>query len=100
MEPEVTVKQSWLAIYGPQGGECIPLDLTNILTLNYEGPAIALDYFGIGDYFENRVATSIQTTYGYGVRLSMPGYLDCTPWRVYPTLREARRAARELSSED
>jgi hypothetical protein len=33
---------------------------------------------------------------GYGVRLSAPGYLDCTEWEVYTTKREALARARDL----
>ena len=36
---------------------------------------------------------------GYGVRLSAPGYLDCTEWEVFPTAEEADARADELQDE-
>lgn len=36
---------------------------------------------------------------GYGVRLSAPGYIDCTDWDVYLTEEEALDAYNELKEE-
>lgn len=43
---------------------------------------------------------SVKRLKGYGVRLSAPGYLDCTEWEVYTNKREAMRRARELDREN
>jgi hypothetical protein len=42
----------------------------------------------VADYIEGKFI-SAQLVYGYGARLSMPGYLDCTEWTVYETEEEA-----------
>lgn len=36
---------------------------------------------------------------GYGVRESAPGYLDCTEWEVFDTLKEAEARADEIDAE-
>lgn len=42
----------------------------------------------------------IRTVFGYGVRLSAPGYLDCTEWEVFETETAADERAQELEDED
>jgi len=41
----------------------------------------------------------IETQFGYGVRLSAPGYLDCTDWEVFENEPEADTRAEELEEE-
>ena len=36
---------------------------------------------------------------GYGARLSLPGYLDCTDWTVFATEEEAQRHLIEMYDE-
>jgi hypothetical protein len=42
----------------------------------------------------------IETFFGYGVRLSAPGYLDCTEWEVFETEAEAEERGKELLEYD
>lgn len=37
---------------------------------------------------------------GYGARLSMPGYMDCTEWSVYDTEKEANEHLESLELSD
>jgi hypothetical protein len=37
---------------------------------------------------------------GYGARLSVPGYLDCTEWSVFDTKEEAEKYLDEMSGEE
>ena len=37
---------------------------------------------------------------GYGARLSMPGYLDCTEWTVFPSEEQAYRFLTETFDND
>ena len=41
----------------------------------------------------------LATEWGYGVRESAPGYLDCTEWEVLGTLKEARALATAIEAE-
>jgi hypothetical protein len=46
------------------------------------------------------VAHKVLTTeWGYGVRESAPGYLDCTEWEVLGTLKEARALATAIEAQ-
>ena len=49
----------------------------------------------VKDYVEGREILSLEVCKGYFARLSAPGYLDCTEWSCYKTLREARASLRE-----
>lgn len=41
----------------------------------------------------------IEEVYGYGARLSAPGYLDCTDWVVFPSEEEANDYLLDLDDE-
>ena len=101
MEAELTDKQWWYEVDGPQGTEWIPADLVDDHAIraelaNWEKGTIPA---GLVDYCENTSAWTIRREYGYGVRSSMPGYLDCTAWTVYANLQEAKRAYRQEARE-
>lgn len=98
MEPEMTDKQWWLYIDGNEGGEYIPDDLFNVDVIRsiIDGPEDA-DYAEkvlaiVQTYCRSRDAYSAELKYGYGVRSSASGYLDCTDWNVYTSKREALKA--------
>ena len=50
--------------------------------------------FGISDIY------SVSLVDGYGARLSMPGYLDCTDWTVFETKEQAERYISDLRNDD
>lgn len=68
MEPEI-VEGDWWQIETREGTEWLPADIAP--------PGDAL---------------SVQCVHGWGCRLSMPGYMDCTDWTVADTYDEARGA--------
>ena len=111
MHPEATSKVEWLKVDG-NGIEYIPEDVVDtrrIKKLLKIEDAEALDMVietiiwpMIRDYVTvNNPAEidSLEVIKGYGVRLSAPGYLDCTDWEVYGSLWEANNRARELVRE-
>lgn len=91
MEAEITDRLRWIEVDGPMGTECIPEWLTGDL------PADETERNRIlSEYTENREYWTVTRIVGYGVRLSAPGYLDCTPWEVYTLIREATTRYNEL----
>lgn len=53
----------------------------------------------IPEMYADGIGELIEARFGYGVRLSAPGYLDCTEWEVFDTEAEADAMAKELESE-
>lgn len=101
MEAEITEKMEWLSIEGNCGIDYIPVDLIDLAAIRaiIDGPEDA-DYAEkvlalVSDYTENRSAYSAEIVFGYGVRSSAPGYMDCTQWSVYTNKREALSAYAE-----
>lgn len=66
----------WIIAETTVGGEVIPFDLVGCTYLE-----------DIANYTEGKPLSAIVRS-GYGGRLSMPGYLDCTPWLFGDTLEE------------
>ena len=95
MQSQVTEKQRWLAIDGNQGIFNVPMvDIDrNFLIWNYES-----QFNYLRAYYPGK-PEKYEIVKGYGVRLSAPGYLDCTDWDVYPTLEQAKQSALELDAE-
>lgn len=70
----------WISTENLNGGRKFGIDIVTLRALGYfSGPV--------------RSAMIID---GFGVRLSAPGYLDCTEWVVFPTRKEAKEYAKEL----
>ena len=101
MEPETTDKQEWYSVDGPMGTEMIPGWLVGTVDIPEpdDNGRIAIPT-RLAEYCENREAWAIDVIRGYGVRLSAPGYLDCTSWDVYTSKREAKRAISALLREE
>lgn len=47
-----------------------------------------------------KIEEDVQLIEGWGVRLSSPGYLDCTAWEVFQDEEEAIRRFNELRLEE
>jgi hypothetical protein len=120
MQAQVTDKQYWIEVEGPQGIEYIPADLVDnpksvcdahkseTRQSDPPGAWVSIEWpdgefpipATIRDYVQQSTYWNIALVHAYGVRLSAPGYLDCTDWEVYSSKREAQQAARALESED
>lgn len=92
MTAELTSKLDWFAIDGDNGITYLPADLL---------PSSAIDAMNNGDYtmfrpyyYDGQEIHSVTILQGYGVRSTMPGYLDCTDWTVYSSLVDAKAAYR------
>ena len=75
MEPEITEKQTWYVVEGNCGTDFVPADVCAVAD--------------IADYVESSTIESVETMEGYGARLSASGYLDCTDWSVFDSIKEA-----------
>ena len=111
LKPEATSKVEWLKVDG-NGIEYIPEDIVDTRRIrellkieDAEARDLILEQIiwpAIKDYVRVHSPAeidSLEVVKGYGVRLSAPGYLDCTDWEVYRSLREANNRARELVRE-
>jgi hypothetical protein len=87
MQQQVTNSRNWWRVDGCEGTMFFDAeDFTKEQAAeNYEFPQ-AID--------------SIELIVGFGARLSAPGYMDCTDWSVYPSLKEAQEALAEMFGDD
>lgn len=99
MDTEITDKQAWYRVDGPCGTEVIPADVVGTIEGFEHDGELAPIHESLRDYCENRQAWTVELIQGYGVRESASGYMDCTPWSVYETAKEARAAAKEIDAE-
>ena len=81
MKPEITNKQEWHMIDGSHGTEYYPANYISMDKAKERYP---------GDIWE------FETVSGFGCRLSMPGYLDCTEWAVCDTEAECKEVLVDL----
>ena len=111
MMPEVTNRIDWVKVDG-NSIDYIPEDIVDTARIrkllkieDAEARDLILEHIiwpAIKDYVDVHSPAeidSIEVVKGYGVRLSAPGYLDCTDWEVYGSLWEAKERARELARE-
>ena len=82
------VLDNWLAVETNIGTEYIPAD---ICAPNAEG---------IRDFVQGNIIDSVVHVRGYGARLSMPGYMDCTEWIVFPTKSQAEAYLEEIGGDN
>ena len=92
MEPELTKKIKWVKVDDPKNG------ITYIQGIFFEEEIFPKDVQIFLD-FDQSEGTEISLVEGYGVRLSAPGYIDCTEWEVFSLEREAKKRFRELVEE-
>jgi hypothetical protein len=81
MEIQITKRIPFLEITDPDTGEAWWIPRADFSTASWAGM---------------NVTASVTK---YGVRLSLPGYLDCTDWDVFDTIAEAESHAAELEAE-
>ena len=94
MQVETTDRILWFCLEGDNGTTMVPCDVESL-------PArvglVAEELLPrLRQYYDGLTLDSATVVWGYGVRLSAPGSLDCTDWDVYPTRAEAEDRAEEL----
>lgn len=108
MEKQVTRKLLWYAIDTESGVWFIPaedVDGGKLADAFDGGFVLDVDEFEHADtflqYTEGSKLQGISVRLGYGARLSAPGYLDCTEWSVFDTVKDAEEYLdSEYSEED
>jgi hypothetical protein len=85
MRPEYTDDQKWWVIDGTEGVLCFEEHA-------FTREEALINY--IGTPFE------VELISGFGVRLSAPGFLDCTDWVVLPTLKDCKAFVEEFWETD
>ena len=97
MKKQVTILQRWIEIDGNCGTTFVPFDVVystqNSKTLHPSKSDVA-------DYYDGNDVYSVDVVDGYGARLSMPGYMDCTEWSVYATAEQAYESLVEMYDDD
>lgn len=105
MQHDITEKQYGWCVETKDAGTCfVPGDVTPVPDWLAKGVVIKLsdnvfDYLRpmIEDYVEGHNIESIEAILPhYFARLSAPGYMDCTEWCAFATLKEARDYLRDL----
>lgn len=104
MQAEITDKQHWIMVDG-DGVDYFPADLIDVGEFRKalkRNDDMESAFEIVKDYTETRDHKQIidmAIVYGYGVRSSASGYMDCTSWTVYGNKRAAEQAARQEQRE-
>jgi hypothetical protein len=106
MQKQITNKQNWLRVETSQGTEFVntsdlSLFVRDSSTVTHQMSETELDETRakIQPYTEG-TPESWENIKGYGVRLSAPGYMDCTPWDVFDSVEEAQQYLDETYSDE
>jgi hypothetical protein len=75
-------------------------DETKLLSARLQFASRTATPKAISDYCENREVWSIELVYGYGARMSAPGYMDRTDWSVFGTVEEAEEYLEEYYGDE
>jgi hypothetical protein len=94
MKAQMTNKRDWFAMDGPQGITFIDAaDAPELRPFeNGDFSAFANDIRGHARKYYGSEVWNVDKVTGYGIRSSLPGFMDCTEWSVYETLEEAEAA--------
>ena len=84
------VYDRWFVVETTHGTQAIPQGLI--------GKTLHPTHAELAPFIEGEVI-SVEVVDGYGARLSMPGYMDCTEWTVFDTPRAAMRFLKEMYDE-
>jgi len=105
MERQITRNQSWIKVETTAGTEFVDAALVGNLrdsqtaTHPLSDKARELAIAALSDYCEGTIQ-EWETIRGHGARLSAPGYLDCTEWTVFDTVKECEEYLDENYPED
>lgn len=109
MEPQITEKTDWLEVESTNFGTSwveadfvahwpIPTDVEVLGSFIH--PGILSDILRFTEITKPEHVDYITLRRGYGTRLSAPGFLDCTEWTVFKTLKEARDYLKEQEGDE
>jgi hypothetical protein len=96
MEHEIVFGQ-WYNVDTENGTEYIPYDVVGEIEIDEDG--IPVDN-SLESYIEGRSILSVEKIEGYGARLSVAGYMDCTEWCVFDTEEEAEEFLEQMYGDD
>ena len=106
MEPQITRHQNWLRVETTEGTEWVSIADTSLFVRNSETVTHPMtdqertETVNKIRPFVNGEPQDWENVMGYGVRLSAPGYLDCTEWAVFETEDEARKYLEEMDEDE
>lgn len=86
MKPQVTERMKWWEIDTREG--------------IFFYPANQFTFADVVQEWKERAFSKPQLISGYGARLSMPGYQDCTEWCVFDTEAEAHQYLEDMYGDD
>lgn len=96
MQPQIRYSV-WAEFHTQQGIEFVDAEeMANLPELGVQiaddNPAFAEIVRDFSAYLSVPVedVDSVEFNYGWGARMSAPGYMDCTDWAVFPTNEEAK----------
>lgn len=96
MQQQITRKISWIQIDGNQGTTFVAAeDVADSGLLVGESTDDEDVIERYADYYDGHDIHTIGLIEGFGVRLSAPGYMDCTEWSVFETEKEAQEYLNE-----
>jgi hypothetical protein len=103
MTPQVRY-DSWLIVSSELGDEVVPCSLVGcgahscVVT---EDDDTFDELFSLANSFvQGCHITQFEIRDGWGARLTMPGYLDCTEWTIFRTKEEAEEYLKDLQEGD
>lgn len=105
MEPETMFETDWLEVESVRFGTWwvlaehaphwpIPTDVE--VPRDFISPEVLEEILQFTEIPAPGDVDYVKLIRGYGARLNMPGYLDCTPGAVFKTLREARDYLKDI----
>ena len=108
MQPDIRVKQLGWMVETRDAGTCyVPGDVVSVpdylktgvpIPANSAADEAVFNAFRevLKDFVDGNKIDEIEVVRMYFARLSAPGYLDCTEWCGFTTLKEAREYLRDL----
>ena len=91
MEAQITKATDWVYIDTVNGGYFVLSSGFEIPEDDWDARVKAANLLGL----DPKDIIGVGMQYGYGARLSAPGFLDCTDWTVHVTYDEAVEYLRE-----
>lgn len=101
MQKQITIKSKWLRVETTHGTEFIPSELVNgVATCAADDVENMPIWFNKVQEYTEGEPQEWEWIEGYGARMSAPGYMDCTEWAVFDTVKEAEDYLEEYYGDD